>query len=99
MDALEDKIEQIAVDALRGSNKTPKNPEKQPETEVLLEPLRKATEYEGFDLIPEQVLAFQADPVWSHFGMGNEAFLKLRYIGNYYQEMRNVPKVFQLPTM
>jgi hypothetical protein len=61
VDALEDKIEQIAVDALR-----------------------KATEYEGFDLIPEQVLAFQADPVWSHFGMGNEAFLKLRYIGNYY---------------
>ena len=61
MASLEDRIEEIAVDALR-----------------------KATEYQGFGLVPEQVLAFRADPVWSHFGMGNEKFLKLRYIGNYY---------------
>jgi hypothetical protein len=52
--------------------------------EIAVASLRKATEYKGFGLVPAQVTAFQADPVWSHFGMGTESFLKLRYIGNYY---------------
>lgn len=51
---------------------------------IAVESLRKATEYAGFRLVPAQVVAFQEDPVWSHFGMGTESFLKLRYIGNYY---------------
>ncbi len=52
--------------------------------QIAVESLQKATEYAGFKKVTNQVAAFQDDPVWSHFGMGNEAFLKLRYIGNYY---------------
>jgi hypothetical protein len=52
--------------------------------QIAMDALAKVREYQGFAQIPEQLKAFQTDPVWSLFGMDNENFLKLRYIGNYY---------------
>lgn len=52
--------------------------------EIAVQELRTAARYRGFARIPQELAAFRADPVWSHFGFDSEEFLRLRYIGNYY---------------
>lgn len=53
-------------------------------TQIARQELRTAAKYAGFSKIDQDIAAFRKDPVWSHFGIDNPNFLKLRYIGNYY---------------